>query len=198
VSGEIDEQGLPLLSPEFSNLFHKFRIGKTFYTHTNPGTGELVQTPITRCNSCHVTGAMVSESTPGAVTGIDLLDRMSELTALIGRAERVVLKAHRGGVEVRDAQLEIDQAVDAEIGLEVQVHGFTAAEGSDFLETHSKGLEHAREAIVLGLEAQQEIQSRRYWLALSLIAIVATLFALGLKIRDLSRRERASFERAKT
>ncbi len=189
VSGEIDEAGLPLMRPEFSNLFQKFRIGKTYYTHTDPTSGEEVRTPITRCNSCHVTGAMVSDSTPGAVTGIDLLTRMSELTSLIGSAERVVLRAHRGGVEVRDAQLEVDQAVDAEIGLEVQVHGFTAAEGSGFLETHARGLEHARAAIALGFEAQEEIQARRRWLALSLIAIVATLIALGLKIRDLSRRE---------
>jgi len=189
VSGETDEEGRPLLRPEFSELFHKFRIGKTYYTVSDPKTGTEVEMPITRCNSCHVTGAMVSESTPGAVTGIDLLDRMSELTGMIGRAERVVLRAHRGGVEVRDAQLEVDQAVDASIGLEVQVHGFTAAEGSDFLETHAKGLEHASTAIELGLEAQEEIQARRHWLALSLIAIVASLIALGLKIRELSRRE---------
>lgn len=195
VAGEVDDEDLPLLRPEFSRLFDKFRIGKTYYTHTDLETGEEIRTSITRCNSCHVTGAMVSDSTPGAVTGIDQLERMSELTATIGRAERVVLRAHRGGVEVRDAQLEVDQAVDAEIGLEVQVHSFTAAEGSGFLETHAKGLEHARTAIDLGLEAQAEIQARRHWLALSLIAIVATLIALGLKIRELSRRERAAFLR---
>ncbi len=185
----LDDDGRLLLRPEFSRLFEKFRIGKTYYTHFDPETGENVRAPIIRCNSCHVTGAMVSDSTPGAVTGIDLLERMSELTALIGRAERVVLRAHRGGVEVRDAQLEVNQAVDAEISLEVQIHAFTAAEGSDFLKTHSKGLGHARAAIELGLEAQQEIQARRYWLALSLVAIVATLIALGLKIRQLSMRE---------
>jgi hypothetical protein len=194
VSGEVDAQGHPLLRPEFSNLFHKFRIGKTYYSHLDPKTGEQVRTSITRCNSCHVTGAMVSDSTPGAVTGIDLLERMSELTGMIGRAERVVLRAHRGGVEVRDAQLEVDQAVDAEIGLEVQVHGFTAAEGSGFLETHAKGLEHAQAGIDLGLVAMEEIQARRRWLALSLIAVVATLIALGMKIRELSRLERAAAE----
>ncbi len=189
VAGESDERGQPLLRPEFARLFDKFRIGKTYFTYLDPQSGEEVQSSIIRCNSCHVTGAMVSDSTPGAITGIDLLDRMSELSATIGRAERIVLRAHRGGVEVRDAQLEVNQAVDAEIGLEVQVHGFTAAEGSDFLSTHAKGLEHAHTAIELGLEAQQEIQVRRLWLALSLIAVVATLVALGLKIRQLSRRE---------
>ncbi|MFQ5525091.1 MAG: hypothetical protein ACE5GX_02410 [Thermoanaerobaculia bacterium] len=189
VSGESDDQGRPLLRPEFSKLFDKFRIGKTYYTFRDPDSAEEVRAPITRCSSCHVSGAQVSKSTPGAVTGIDLLDRMSELTATIGRAERTVLRAHRGGVEVRDAQLEIDQAVDAEIGLEVRVHGFTVTEGSDFLETHAKGLEHAKAAIELGVEAQEEIQARRRWLALSLIAVVATLVALGLKIRELSRRE---------
>ena len=156
----------------------------------DPETGEEVRAPIIRCSSCHVTGALVSDSTPGAVTGVDLVERMTELTALTGRAERIVLSAHRGGVEVRDAQIEVDQAVNSQISLEVQVHGFVADEGSDFHATYETGLEHARSAIAEGLEAHEEIESRRHWLAVSLIAIVATLIALGLKIRSLSLRER--------
>ena len=189
VAGELDAAGLPLLRPQFSRLFDKFRIGKTYYEYVDPASGETVQAPIKRCNSCHVTGAMVSDETPGARTGIDLLERMTELTELIGRAERILLDAHRGGVEIRDAQLEIDQAVDSQISLEVLVHGFTAAEGTDFLETYERGLNHARAAIESGLEAREEIQARRYWLALSLIAIVAVLIALGLKIRELSAQQ---------
>jgi ferric-dicitrate binding protein FerR (iron transport regulator) len=71
----------------------------------------------------------------------------------------------------------------------VQVHGFTAEEGSDFLQTYERGLEHARAAIEEGLAAEAEIQSRRRWLAISLIAIVAVLIGLGLKIRELSAGE---------
>jgi hypothetical protein len=190
VQGQRDERGGLVVRPEFSRLFEKFRIGKTYSTHLDPETGERVQNPITRCSSCHVTGAMISDSTPGAVTGADLVERMSELTALTSRAERIVLTAHRGGVEVRDAQIEVDQAVNSQISLEVQVHSFVVSEGSDFLETYETGLEHARKAIAEGLEAQEEIQSRRHWLAVSLIAIVATLIGLGLKIRGLSLRER--------
>jgi hypothetical protein len=172
--------------PEFSRLFDKFRIGKTYFTYLDPETGEEVKARITRCNSCHVTGAMVSDTTPGAVTGIDLVERMNELTALTARAERVLLRAQRGGVEIRDALLEVDQAIDSQITLEVQVHGFATEEGTDFLQTYEKGLEHARKAIEGGLEAQEEIQSRRRGLAVSLIAIVAVLIGLGLKIRELS------------
>jgi hypothetical protein len=192
IAGEFGEDGRPVARPEFSRLFDKFRIGKTYYEYLDPTTGETKRAEITRCSSCHVTGALVSDDTPGAVTGIGLLDRMTELTALIGRAERIVLDAHRGGVEIRDAQLEIDQAVDSQIGLEVRVHGFSAAEGSDFLASYEKGLGHARSAIEMGLEAKQEIQSRRHWLALSLIAVLAALIALGLKIRQLSAAESAS------
>jgi hypothetical protein len=190
VADQLDDEGRPVPRPEFRRLFEKFRIGKTYYTYVDPESGEEVQTAITRCDHCHVTGAMISDSTPGAVTGVDQVERMSELTALTGRAERIVLRAHRGGVEVRDAQIEVDQAVNSQISLEVQVHSFVAAEGSDFFDTYETGLEHARAAIAEGLEAHSEIQSRRYWLAISLIAIVATLIALGLKIRALSVRER--------
>jgi hypothetical protein len=192
IPGEFGDDGRPVARAEFSQLFDKFRIGKTYYEYLDPSTGEQARAEITRCSSCHVTGAMVSDETPGAVTGIDLLERMTELTALIGRAERILLDAHRGGVEIRDAQLEIDQAVDSQIGLEVRVHGFSAAEGSDFLASYEKGLGHARSAIEMGIEAKREIQSRRHWLALSLIAILAALIALGLKIRQLSAAESAS------
>jgi hypothetical protein len=187
--GEEGEEGQAALRPEFSRLFEKFRIGKTYFTYPDAQTGEEVRAQIIRCNSCHVTGAMGSDTTPGAVTGIDLVDRMSELTALTARAERILLRAHRGGVEIRDALIEVDQAVDSQIALEVQVHGFTAEEGSDFLQTYERGLEHARAAIEEGLAAEEEIQSRRRWLAISLIAIVAVLIGLGLKIRELSAGE---------
>ena len=190
VRGEFDERGRPLLRPEFERLFEKFRIGKTYYTYEDPVSGEEVRAEIVRCSGCHVTGALVSGDTPGARTGHDLVDRMSELTALTARAERILLRAHRGGVEIREALLEIDQAVDAQIALEVLVHEFDASEGSAFIEAHDRGLDHARAAIDAGLEAQQEIQRRRHWLALALIAVVAVLVALGLKIRELSRQER--------
>lgn len=189
VAGEVDELDRPLLRPEFENLYNKFRIGKTYYTYLDPVTGEEVQEAITRCSDCHAGDSTDPDETPGAATGIDLLARMRELTASIGNAERILLRARRGGVGVRDAEIELEYAVDAQIGLEVQVHSFDAGAGSDFLETHAEGLTRVNAAIVAGQAALQEIQARRRWLAFSLVVIVVTLIALGLKIRELSMRE---------
>jgi hypothetical protein len=189
IPGEFGEDGQPVSRPEFSRLFEKFRIGKTYYTYIDPETGEEARAQITRCNSCHVTGALVSSDTPGAVTGIDLVERMNELTALTARAERILLATRRGGVEIRDALIDVDQAVNSQISLEVLVHGFSAAPESDFHEAYEAGLDHARNAMAKGLEAGKEIQARRKWLALSLLAVIATLIGLGVKINYLSRSE---------
>ena len=54
----------------------------------------------------------------------------------------MVLTARQGGVEVRDALAEIDQAVDSQIELEVLVHGFATGEGTEFDAIHAEGLEH--------------------------------------------------------
>jgi hypothetical protein len=111
---------------------------------------------------------------------------MRELTALTARAERIVLNAQRGGVEVRNALGEIDQAVDAQIELEVLVHTFNAADGSDFAAKHAAGLEHASAALQDGQRALDELRYRRVGLAVSLVFIALVLVGIALKIRQLT------------
>ena len=171
---------------EFARLFEKFRIGKTYFTYKHPSSGETVRAPIVRCGTCHASGAMVGEETPGAQTGVELVERMQELTAQTALAERTLLAARRGGVETRDALLDIDHAVDAQIGLEVLAHTFSTDEGSPFMEQYHQGMEHAAVALGKGREALGELASRRRWLAITLMIIVAVSVALALKIRDLS------------
>ncbi len=117
---------------------------------------------------------------------------MRQLTALTGRAERIVLAAKRGGVETRDALGAIDGAVDAQIGLEVLVHGFDVGDGSAFIEKHAEGLESAREALAAGRGALDELAFRRRGLVVALLFIAAVAVGLALKIREISRREARS------
>jgi hypothetical protein len=114
---------------------------------------------------------------------------MQELTAETARAERILLSARRGGVETREALLDIDQAIDAQIGLEVLAHTFSTEQASPFSEQYEEGMEHARAAVEKGQEALGELAFRRTWLAITLIVIVFALVALALKIRDLSAQE---------
>jgi nitrate/TMAO reductase-like tetraheme cytochrome c subunit len=185
----------PRLRREFARLFEKFRIGKTYFTYQHPSSGETVRAPIVRCGTCHASGAMVGEETPGAQTGVELVQRMQELTTQTALAERTLLAARRGGVETRDALLDIDQAVDAQIGLEVLAHTFSTEEGSPFMDQYHEGMEHAGTALAKGREALGELASRRRWLAITLIIIIAVSVALALKIRDLSvHRQHSSAE----
>jgi hypothetical protein len=111
---------------------------------------------------------------------------MRELTSLTAGAERVLLRARRGGVETGHAVAEIDQAVDAQIGLEVLVHGFSVDEDSEFMETHARGMEHAEAAFEAGIAAMGELAFRRKGLLVSLAIIILVLIGLAFKIRQMS------------
>ncbi len=181
------------LRPEFSRLFDKFRIGRTVETYDDPLTGEPVTVRVRRCTDCHWADA---EEAEGATTVRGLLDHMRELTVLTASAERVLLAAHRGGVEVRDGLAEIDQAVNDQIQLEALVHTFSLEEGSPFATKHAEGIGHAEAAIGYGQRAVDELSFRRKGLAVSLLIIILVLIALGMKIRQLQRKSLREAEAA--
>jgi hypothetical protein len=179
--------GGPRLRPEFERLFTKFRIGKTMYTYKDPATGNEVTARVARCGDCHAPAAdAVSGAPAGLKTGEELLSRMRELTALTARAERLLLAARRGGVATRPALQDIDDAVNAQIELEVLVHTFSTQAGSPFMAKHEEGLKHAQAALIAGREALRELGFRRAGLYVALVIILLVLVGLGLKIRTLS------------
>jgi hypothetical protein len=165
--------------PEFERLWQKFRLGKTSFSYPDPATGETVRHQVTRCGSCHPEGGT------GLETAQRLVDRVRELTARTAAAERVVLRARRGGVETREAQLEVDHAVDAQIGLQVAVHGFASEPDPLFEEVYAEGIGRARAALEAGQAALSELEFRRVGLAVSLGFVILVLVALALKIRQL-------------
>ena len=181
VEGDEDD-GEPQLRPEFSRLFEKFRIGKSSYAWEDPDSGELLHGEIHGCDRCHAPDAESSSGGPGGleVAG-QMLEQMQELTSATARAERILLAARRGGVETREAVEAIDAAIDAQIGLEVLVHTFSAAEGSEFATRHEEGLESARTALEAGQKAMDELGARRQWLALFLAFIGLWVWAWSSK-----------------
>jgi len=116
--------GEPIRRAEFDRLFDKFRIGKTSFTYEDPTTGELTRVPILRCASCHADADFLGDDARGMGVAGDILGHMGELTSRTASAERVLLSARRGGVETGEAGLEVDRAIDAQIGLEVLLHTF--------------------------------------------------------------------------
>ncbi len=187
--GSIAEGAAPQLRPEFERLFEKFRIGKTHYTYEDPVTGAEVRAGLRRCGTCHEPEDL-AETPDGVHHGsTEMVARMHELTALTARAERILLRARRGGVETREALLEVDAAVDAQIGLEVLVHGFSVAEDGEFMKQHGAGMQHARAALDRGQAALDELSFRHRGLWVALGLVVLALVALALKIRDVSESE---------
>ena len=157
---------------EFQRLFEKFRIGKTHYTYRDHLTGKDVAVPVRRCSDCH-------EDTTAAKAYVDMT---RGLTSMIARSERILLAAHRGGVEVRKVRPALDSAVDSQIELETLVHTFALPK----IEAKQKeGLAHAEAALVAGQHSLDELGFRRrgLWFALGVILLV--LAALVWKIRML-------------
>jgi len=173
--------------PEFARLFERFRIGRTFETNVDPATGDDISVRHIRCDDCHAAEPLAADEPIGLQTAQEMLDRMRELTVLTASAERVILAARRGGVEVREGLEQIDLAVNTQIRLEALVHGFSVAEDSPFIEAHNEGMEHARAALEAGRQAVDELAFRRRGLVVVLVIIIVLLVALGVKIRRLGQ-----------
>jgi hypothetical protein len=182
------EDGKPRPRPEFARLFGKFRLGRTYFTYLDPASGEEQREPVRSCAFCHRDDGTGDEA-QGLITARRQAEALHELAGLTARAERIFLRARRGGVETRQTLGAIDQAVDAQISLQVLVHAFDAGPGSAFAVQHAEGVARAQEALVGGREALEELAARRRGLLLSLLIILAVLVALGLKIRQLSAAE---------
>jgi hypothetical protein len=174
---------------EFARLYDKFRIGKTTYTYTDPTTEEQAERQVLRCASCHASPEELGEDAIGYTVSATILENMRSLTARTAAAERMLLRAKRGGVETGDALLSIDQSIDAQIGLEVLLHSFAVGEDSEFVAQHLEGLAHASEASMAGESALEELWSRRQGLFVALALIALVLLGLYLKIREISARQ---------
>jgi len=187
VAGSGGEGKAPELRPTFSRLFQKFRIGKTTFTYFDPAAGKEVRAPVMNCRRCHAPPDIAVTEPVGYRTSQSFLTGMRGLTSRTARAERIILAAQRGGVEVEDGLAELDKAVDTQIQLEVLVHTFAAGDSSAFEVKQREGVDHAEAALTAGNNALHELSTRRRGLVISLIFIALTLLGLGLRIHYGSR-----------
>jgi hypothetical protein len=162
---------------EFLRLFQKFRIGKTHYTYRDVATNKDVTVPVRSCGDCHE-----ESDSAGLANARAYLASTRGLTSMIGRADRILLSAHRGGVEVRKVRAELDGAIDSQIELETLVHTFGTTETAN---KQKEGLQHAEAALVAGQSSLDELSYRRRGLLVALGFIVLVLAALVMKIRTL-------------
>jgi hypothetical protein len=188
LEGEEGEESRAL-RPQFAHLFGKFRIGKVHYTFLDPASGKEVREAVVRCSDCHGPEPLLGESPAGQEASAFFVETQADLTRAAGAAQRLLLAAQRGGVEVGHASLELKQVVDREIELQVLVHSFDAGEGSPYREKADEGLELAAGVLATAREGLEELRYRRAGLAVSLVLVVLVLVGLYLKIRQVSRRD---------
>ncbi len=183
----VDDDGeeRQVLRSEFEKLLERFRVGKAHHTFVDPATGDERIEKVRQCIDCHGPESTLAEEAHGYETARELMASMQELMLISARAERAILRAKRGGVEMREAQLDLSKAVDAQIALEVLVHSFDASEGSEFAKRREQGLEYARSAYEAGQQGLDELKYRRIGLYVTLGLIVLVLIGLALKIRTL-------------
>lgn len=167
----------------FERLYEKFRIGKTYYEYVPDGGGEPVRVDLQRCTWCHAEQPTLTDESKGHRVGLEIADQVTGLMALTTRAEAGLRAARRGGIELKQAMLDIDRAVDAQIDVQVLVHRFRT--DGEFAEALEEGRAHALAALEAGEEAHAELRFRRQGLLAFVAFVVLTLIGLGLKIRQL-------------
>lgn len=132
------------------------------------------------CAGCH------SPEDKGGETAAVLRERIDRLRGEYEKAHSLLSKAEHAGIEVSQAQFDLNGAKDALVKAQAAIHAFTveavAKEVDPGIAIAAKGYER-------GVEAIEELQFRRKGLAVSVIIIVALIGGLVVKIRQLDRQK---------
>lgn len=130
------------------------------------------------CVTCHVGGDNGYKTAQQISAGLD------KLKATYQKADDVLNKAEKSGMEVSSARVEMTNAHSDLIKARVTVHSFNAA---DVLKITNQGTATASKAYEDGVDALKESDYRRKGLAIALIAIVIAISGLYFKIRRMER-----------
>jgi len=131
------------------------------------------------CASCHAPADKAGKSAAQMRALIDALRNDSD------KARAILLQAEHAGMEVSQAQFDLNGAKDALVRARAAVHAFNV----DAVKTEADaGLGVSAKAYARGVRALEELQFRRKGLAASLVIILVLIAGLVFKIRQLERR----------
>jgi predicted CXXCH cytochrome family protein len=128
------------------------------------------------CAQCH------DGSSAGGVAAAEMGGLLLKLDAALQRSDQILKRARESGMEVSEAQLQQMEGRENLVKARVAVHAFNLAEMRKPVDA---GLKIAANTYRSGEAALQERDSRRFGLAVSLIAILVTIIGLWLAIRTL-------------
>ncbi len=128
------------------------------------------------CTQCHTSGD------PGWVAAEQMKQNLGQLTTTIARADQILGRAERSGMEVTQAKLDLAQARDALTKARVTIHGFRAAAVESDIRA---GRDTAARDYQTGEKAMSERNYRRIGLGISLLAIALMVIAIRLYINQI-------------
>ncbi len=132
------------------------------------------------CAGCHTAEDKGGKTAVAMRSLIDSLRNESE------KARALLFQAERAGMEVSQAQFDLNGAKDALIKARAAVHSFSVEGVKKEVEP---GLAISTKVHAKGVRALDEIQFRRKGLAVSAVIILCLVVGLVLKIRSLERGE---------
>jgi len=135
------------------------------------------------CSRCHEPGSL------GGQTAAEMARQLSGLSVALGRADEILTRASRSGMEVSEAVLRQRDAQQTLVKARVAVHTFRVAAVNQHVE---EGLKLAAETQRAGEAALRERDVRRIGLAIALLAIAVTIAGLWLTLRRIERSQPAS------
>ncbi|MDP9263869.1 MAG: cytochrome c3 family protein [Acidobacteriota bacterium] len=141
------------------------------------GTG-----PQSVCTNCHAegdAGFKVAGTTKGKISGLEVA---------IERADELLDRAERDGMDVSQAKLSQTQARDALTKARVSIHSVTVQR---ILQDVQAGSKLAEQNLAAGNQALADRDYRRWGLGVSVILILLTIAGLWLYIREIEGRNRS-------
>ena len=176
-----------------ADLFKKSVHAKVFAEMGNPGCATChenhgIQTPgdfmlglgdKAVCSTCH------SADDKGGKTATEMRALIDSLSGETQKANAILLQANHAGMEVSQAQFDLNGAKDALVKARTAVHSYMVAPVKQEVEV---GLSISSKAYARGVRAMQDLRFRRVWLTIFLVVVLALAAGLVMKIRQVDRR----------
>ncbi len=131
------------------------------------------------CATCH------SADDTGGKSAAAMRDLIDSLGSESRKAQAILQQAEHAGVEVSQAQFDLNGAREALVKARAAVHAFTVEAVKQETEP---GLGISAKAYARGVRALDELRFRRTWLVVSVAVILVLIGGLVFKIREVDRR----------
>jgi hypothetical protein len=131
------------------------------------------------CSTCH------TADDKGGTSAAQMRSLIDALRSDVDKAHAILSQAEQAGMEVSQAQFDLNGAKDSLIKARAAVHAFTADAVKQEAE---KGLGISAKAYSRGVKALEELRFRRKGLAVSVLIILGLIAGLVLKIRQFDQR----------